>query len=308
MKKWLLLACIIFISIASILYFLIPANANPGYQTIVNSTQGGTSRQMLNKANWQLWWPGQKINDTIYTYQHYTYRIDKILLNRIELTAFNNKDSIKGALQFQLYGGDSTKIEWVYINKFSANPFKRIQQYFQLKKSGKTTDSLLGDIKKYFDNPENIYGLKITTQKVVESSLISFKNTFQHYPSTEEIYGMIHSVQEYIKKSGGEEAGYPMIHVEIQGPEIFETMVGVPTKNDLPANNQFQLKHLRLGIMLTADVIGGINSVAKGETELTNYMTDYRRNSPAISFQSLVTNRLETDSAKWVTRLYYPVF
>jgi hypothetical protein len=309
MKKWIIIICLFLITITSILYFLVPANQNLGYQTIVNCTESGASRQILNKGSWQLWWSAQKVNDTLYTYQHYTYRIDKVLLNGIEVTLLNNKDSVKGFLQFQPYGTDSTQFQWTYKNNFSVNPLKRFDQYLQLKKSGKTVESLLGDIKKYFDNPENIYGLKITMQKVVESSLISLKNTFQHYPSTEEIYGMIQSVKEYIKKTGGEEAGYPMLHVEKEGAEIFETMVAMPTTNDLPAQGQFQVKHMHMGFMLAAEVTGGVYRVVKGEKELSNYVSDYKRNSPAIPFQSLVTNRLlETDSTKWVTRLYYPVF
>jgi hypothetical protein len=58
-----------------------------------------------------------------------------------------------------------------------------------------------------------------------------------------------------------------------------------------------------------AEVKGGLFSVINGEEELTYYLSDYKKNSPAIPFQSLVTNRLlEIDTSKWVTKLYYPIF
>lgn len=310
MKKWIIIVCLFLLVIATILYFLIPANKNTGYKVMVNCTESGASRKIINKENWQLWWPGQKINDTLYTYQSRTYKIDKILLNGIQTTIFNNKDSVKAVLQVLFYGNDSTQFQWMFNNiNYSANPLIRFKQYFAVRKCSKNIVLLLENMKKYFDNPENIYGLKITRQRVAEASMISLKDTFQQYPSTQEIYGMIQSVKGYIQKKGGEESGHPMLHVEKEGPAIFEVMVAVPTKKDLPSEGQFELKHMHLGFILTADVKGGAYSIVKGEEELTNYFRDYKKNSPAISFQSLVTDRLtETDSTKWVTRLYYPVF
>jgi hypothetical protein len=42
---------------------------------------------------------------------------------------------------------------------------------------------------------------------------------------------------------------------------------------------------------------------------MKNYVEDNKKTSPAIPYQSLITNRLtETDTTKWVTKLYYPVF
>jgi len=86
-------------------------------------------------------------------------------------------------------------------------------------------------------------------------------------------------------------------------------MVAIPTKSDLQSEGKFQLKKMVLGNILMAEVKGGVHIVMKGENELTNYMDDYKKLSPAIPFQSLITDRqLETDSSKWVTRLYYPIF
>ena len=309
MKKWILTVSVLVVVIISILYFLIPANQNAGYQTVVNCTQTASSRKIIYTEKWKLWWPGEKINDTLYKYQNYTYSIDKILLNGIEITISDNKSSVKGFFQFGYYGHDSTRFDLTYKNNFSSNPLKRFQQYFQLKGFESNVISLLGNIRKYFDNPENIYRLNIIADKVVESSLISLKKTFQHYPSTIEIYQAIDSVKGYIKKAAGEEAGFPMLHVENRGPENFELMVAIPTTNELPTEGQFLLKRMHAGYALTAEVTGGVYRVMDGERELANYIIDYKINSPAIPFQSLVTNRLqETDTTKWITKLNYPVF
>jgi len=309
MKKLILILCVCIILFAGAVYFLIPTSQKLAYQTVVSCTESGVSRQIINKEKWPLWWPGQIKNNSVYSYKSYEYNFKKILLNGIETTIGNKQDSVKGFLQFAYNGNDSTQFLYTSNYNFSANPFKKIVQYFQLKKIENNIENLLADIKKYFDNPENIYGLNILKQKVTESSMISLKHTFQHYPSTQEIYGMIQSVKEYIHTKGGEENDFPMFHVQVEEPTTYEVMVAIPTKIDLPSEDKFQLKKMVLGKILVAEVKGGIYSVMKGDEELTNYISDYKKISPAIPFQSLVTNRLlEADTTKWITKLYYPVF
>lgn len=308
MKKWLIIFGLLFIAIIAAVYFLIPTNQQFNYQITVNCTESAVARRIINKEKWQ-WWQGQKEDSSIYSYKNYNYKIDKILFNGLHATVSNNKDSIKGTLLFSYYGNDYTQFFWSSTYNLSTNPFKKIVQYVKLKKIEKNTEDLLQDVKKYFDKEENIYGMKIIKERVTESSMISIKDTFPNYPSTEEIYDMINSLKEYIKKTGGEETNHPMLHVQQHDSTTYEAMVAVPTKSDLPSEGKFRLKKMMVGNILMAEVKGGLYTVIKGEQELTNYVNDYKKIAPAIPFQSLVTNRLlETDTSKWITRLYYPVF
>jgi len=100
-----------------------------------------------------------------------------------------------------------------------------------------------------------------------------------------------------------------MLNVFETGPESYEAMVAIPTKWDIPMEGNFKLKKMVLGNILVGEVKGGVKTITQQEKELAFYVTDHNKMSPAISFQSLVTNRLqEPDTSKWVTRLYYPVF
>lgn len=299
---------LIFAIIAS-LYFLIPSRQYIKDKIFVNSTQTAVSRFIINVDKWPCWWPGKRIDDSNYSFKNCTYRIEKILLNGFETLVINNRDSLRGFVEFAAYGKDSTQFKWISTKGFSGNPYKRFVEYTELKKLEKNIDSLLSNMQKYFDRQENIYGMKIVAQKVTDTSLISERNTFSHYPTTDEIYKMIHSLKEYIKQKGGEETNFPMLNVNKEGAERYETMVAIPTKRDLPSEGKFQLKKMVLGNILMGEVKGGVHTVVKGEEQLAYYVTDYQKTSPAISYQSLVTNRLsESDSSKWVTRLYYPVF
>jgi hypothetical protein len=309
MKKYLTRIALFVLITAVAFYFYIPTTKNTHYQTLVNCTEGGATRQIIHKGKWQFWWPGQKKADNDYMYKNYNYRIDKILLNGFEATIFKGTDSMKGKFQFDYFGVDTTLFQWNVGSSFSANPLKRINQYFEFNKFKSATENLLGDTKKYFEKQENVYGMKVVQETVKEASYISTKKTFSYYPSTQEIYILIKALKDYLAKKGGEEKGDPMLHVEQEGPGIYTTMVALPTKNELPSEGEFQLKKMILGNILMGEIKGGNYTIRAGEKELANYVIDYKKLSPAIGFQSLITNRLlETDTTKWITRLYYPIF
>jgi hypothetical protein len=62
------------------------------------------------------------------------------------------------------------------------------------------------------------------------------------------------------------------------------------------------------GKILVAEVKGGEQRVREAAANLQNYVDDYKLKSPAIPFESLVTDRTkETDTSKWITKLYYPI-
>ncbi len=63
------------------------------------------------------------------------------------------------------------------------------------------------------------------------------------------------------------------------------------------------------GKILSTEIKGGEYAVETGFKELSNYISDNQLTSPAIPFQSLVTNRvMEPDTSKWITKLYYPIY
>jgi hypothetical protein len=63
------------------------------------------------------------------------------------------------------------------------------------------------------------------------------------------------------------------------------------------------------GNILVAEVKGGPYTVTNAFNSLHDYVTDHDLQSPAIPFQSLITNRLQQpDSTKWITKIYYPIY
>lgn len=309
MKKWVILILVIIAAFLITIYFVIPRSQEDSFQTVFACTPQAVTRQIINPENWQNWWPGKKVNDSIYSFENYNYKVGKILLNGFYTTVYNDKDSIKGLLQFIYFGMDSTQFKWTSDYHFSKNPLKRIKELKEVKKLNNNVVELILDIKKFFSSQENVYGMKIVEDKIKDSTMIALKQTFDHYPATEEIYDMIHSVQKYIKENNGVQTNFPMLNVHKEGPSRFQAMVGIPTKADVPSRENFELKKMVLGMVLKSEVKGGVEKVKKGEKELAYYITDHHKYSPAIPFQSLVTDRIaQPDSTQWITELYYPVF
>ena len=146
-------------------------------------------------------------------------------------------------------------------------------------------------------------------QKVTDANYISLKVSSNHYPASLEVYEMVKLIKDYIREKGGEENDSPILNIHTEDSVKFETMVAIETKQEVAGNEKFKVKKMVIGNMLVAEVKGGNYIIIEGENELKNYISDYKKTSPAIPFQKLVTNRLlEPDTAKWVTKLYYPIF
>lgn len=309
MRKKLLPAVIIILALVAVVIFFIPPVKSGNYQAMVTCNSDATMRIIINEKNWSDWWPGEKKSDSLYTYKNIVYRIDKILLNGFNATLFNGKDSAKADLQVAKTAMDSSTFIWSYVTVLSSNPFKKLVNYVSGDVFTDNIKSLTAALKNHFDKEENVYGMKITRETVKDSTLVSLKKQFDHYPTTEEVYRLIAEVKEYIKKKGGEESDYPMLNIHTEIPGSYDAMVGIPTKVPLPAEGDFLTKRLVLGFILTGEVTGGISRVRDAEEQMNRYMLDHQKLAPAIPFQSLITNRQEVkDSTKWVTRLYLPVF
>ena len=309
MKKWLVIIGLLIIAFIVAVSFFIPSSESFTYASSVKCPQEAATRFLINKNKWQQWWPGEKKDEHLYMYKNYEYRVNKIMLNAVDITVSDSKDSVRGLLRIVSDTGMLTKLQWNSTFEFSSNPFTKLSGYFQTKNIKSNIAGLVEDSKLFFEKQENLYGMKIKVETVQDSSLVSYSRLLNHYPATEEIYNMIEMIKEYIQRKGGKENGSPMMHIQTISPTEFGIMVAIPTLGDLPSEGEFRAKKMVLGNILTGEVKGGVYVVTQAEQELKNFVTDFRRMSPAIPYQSLITNRMqETDTAKWITRLYYPIF
>ena len=172
-----------------------------------------------------------------------------------------------------------------------------------------STVSPLSRDEKIAEKEENIYGMKIREENVVDPYLVSIKTYLPAYPSTDTVYGMIEQLRNYIKQQGALENNPPMLHVEKTGDSTYLVMVALATNKPLTGTRIISFKRMVLCKILVAEIQGGPNKVENQLKEMENYVQDNNRNSPAIPFASLVTDRRkETDTSRWITNIYYPVY
>jgi hypothetical protein len=121
---------------------------------------------------------------------------------------------------------------------------------------------------------------------------------------------MIQSLKNYIGQNNASEKNAPMLNIFEIDSTHYEAMTAIPVDRQLPQTKEFAPKFLlKGGNILEAEIRGGPNTIEKALDEIENYRTDYKFTSPAIPYQLLLTDRMkEKDTAKWITRIYYPVF
>ena len=293
-----------------IVVYLLPSRQKIVESAVISCYVDAPIRLVSDQNRWTSWWPGKKINDSTYNYKKSLYHIQKVLVNGFNATAENGSLLYTVDAEFLAAQNQSTRFNLIAEFSFSANPFKKVIQYIAFLQAKKELTAFREYIQQFFITPEKVYGHPISQQRLVHSSLISAKQTYDHNPSVAEIYTLINEVKQYILLNGSMEMDFPIMNVYAADTTSYQLMVAIATDRDLPSSGKFFLKNMvRQGGVLVTEVKGGMQTIENARKEMEYYMNDNKRSSPAIPYQLLVTDRLkETDSTKWITRIYYPVY
>jgi hypothetical protein len=161
----------------------------------------------------------------------------------------------------------------------------------------------------FYSKTENIYGINIRQESVVDSILIFTHARSTEYPSVSFIYVLVDELKNYIKSQSANETGFPMLNVGSRDSTGYLVRVAIPVDKRLPSVGNISYKWmLGGGKILTTEIKGGVEATNRASIQMNNYITDYHLSAPAIPFLSLVTDRRkEPDSSKWVSKIYYPI-
>lgn len=306
MKKVLLVG-IVFILAGIAAGFLLPTEQAKQTTLSINCPAPALARYLTTAQKWKSWWPGVAMGDSSWQLEGKTFHITEILLNGFR--ALSEDHTVAIDLQFSPVNSNESVITLQTRYALPFHPVYRLWAWLSGGPAEKISNRLHAQCNDFFGNPKNVYGLDIKKGKVQYFSWMAAKNTFDHLPTTEETYQLIEALQLYIIEQKGVALSDPILHVHQEAPSTFELMVALPTDRNLPSTNRFQLKNMILGSLLTAEVKGGSQRVGEAERELENYVKDHQMVSPAIPFQTLITNRrLVQDSSQWITRVNYPIF
>jgi hypothetical protein len=267
------------------------------------------NRNISNPSYWTKWWPGKKLNNSKYSFLEKEILINKIQLNGFEGQAQSRGKQIKINLQALTISSYTSQINLTTQYAFSSNVVTKLIQYVSLLKDKSDFTKFLQQIQVVFSSTEKTYGFNIERQRVPNSSYISVKQSFTHSPTTEEIYSMIQELEKYIASQNSNVANAPIVNIYTDNNKEYEVMVAIATDRDLPSNTKYSLKNMMLGNIMVAEVKGDRKKIDECIQAMKYYISDYKKSSPAIYFERLITNRLaEKDSTQWITTINYPIF
>jgi len=308
MKK-LLIVVFVLIALTAVVSLVLPSEQNISQSVVVDCPIEAPTRLVSDPAKWSAWWPGQQLNDSVCSSGQTLFQVQKILLNGFQ--AQTSRGSLPGFVDFNFFmaanGGTQFNINGIY--RFSSNPFTKALQYISMMDTKKTIRNFMQQVEANFSNVEKVYGFNIERKQLVHTTYISLKHPFDHLPSVVEIDSLVKELKQYIATEQGREMDAPIMNVYPGESKAFEAMVAIATDRELPSTNRFLLKNMvRNGYVMVAEVKGGPQVIDSCKKELENYVQDYRKSSPAIPFQQMISDRVkEKDSTRWITRLFYPV-
>ena len=313
MKKILILVAILLLALV-ISYFAIPEKLQISKVALLSSNKRKayrclTEENLLNKFLEKS--TNDAKSDTGYAFTHngISFLFRQRMFDLVEVGIVTGGDTLESFISLTELSPDSSSLVWSSSMEAASNPFTRMSNYWKGRKVHKSMSEKLDRYQQLVVNDDEVYGLKIERSQVTDSLLVTAKKTTTAFPSREEYYGLINKLQQYIAHSGAAPSNFPMLNISTADSTSFITTVAVPVNKVLPGNGEIAFKRMFPGNILITEVRGGVDAVEAGFSGLNNYVSDYQLVPPAISFQSLVTDRLVVkDSSQWITKLYFPVF
>lgn len=294
-KKRTILPVFIAIGIPLLVIF-INSGKTKSFKVNLNAPETAVQRQLIHKTAWSKWWPGTVVNDSTFSFEEVTYTFQSPLINGVQLQLKDADAAAIGGLSFVAQSDTSSILTWSSTGKMSSKMKSSMQK-------------LLAHCNDVFSNQEKLYGFNVKTTTVLNPHLISIKKKFAQYPTVSEVYAMIEQLQKHADAKKTSQLNPAMLHVNPAEDGVgLEAMVAIPISFKLEEEGDFKPKFMIQGALLEAEVVGGISKVEQSMLEMKNYLQDYKLSSPAIPYQSLVSDRRTTDSSKWITKIYHPVF
>jgi hypothetical protein len=313
MKKWLLITAGILVLLLTSVYVFFPKLLHISNIEQINCNINSVNRFVMVEDKWARWWPGTVEHDSlsnknVFIYNGYKYIITGNRYYAVAIQTHDNELAIDGTIFFLPMSIDSVQAEWKYSLETNSNPINRIHLYRETKKVNKNMMDIMKSMKAFLEKQENVYGMRIDEILVKDTILVTTKFSSDQYPSTSKIYGLISGIKNYISINNAKGTSFPMLHVWHDSGR-FHTTVAIPVDRRIPENKTYTMKRMVPGKILVSEVTGGLYRTREALRQLEIFLSDNNLSSPAIPFESLITNRMEEpDTAKWVTKIYYPVF
>lgn len=295
-----------------LIYAFVPGSVALRQDRKVSVNAKAFARVFPDETQWRKWWPGSvegagsaptfRLNKTVFTVHQKRW-------SSVVIQIEANGQRLLSELRFIPVDATAVNLLWEGKAVTSNDPVLRVKKFLGMEAVQRDMATVIASIQAYYGTEKNLYGLAIEKTLVKDSALIATTVETEGYPSAQTIYGLVDKLQAYAVQKGAQQTGLPMLNVFTQDSVRFKTQVAVPVNKKLPDQGGIGYRWmLGGGNILVAEVTGGPHTINNAFAQMDLYIQDNRRTPPAIAFQSLVTNRRQQpDTARWVTKLYWPV-
>lgn len=314
MKKILIVILLLVVIAAAWLYVFVPTDLKVSSIRYIDCPDNAAGRFLSDEKQWRLWWPAGK-SDTVavngkplLVYGRDTFSIINQSFNGVMIATSFEGRSVNGSMAHAKTTNDSLAVVWQYNVTLSKNPVTRMKEYLAAGELKKSTGALLDTLKDFLEKTDKRYGISIKEIRVTDTVLISRYFESASQPSVATVYREIETLKKFAAANGVQETGFPMLNTTMLDSTHFKTRVAVPIEKAIKDAGGNEVKRMIPGRILVTEVKGGPATIARAFLQLRYYQLDNELSSPAIPFESLITNRLqEKDTANWITRIYYPI-
>ena len=289
-------------------FYFIPSQLHVAASGYAGCNARPAAQLLLDSAQWQRWWPNHKGIDD-FKHEDFSFSIsDRSPYAANIIITDKAGHSIVSVANIILYKNDTTGVEWQCTLKSSANPIQRIQNYLLATKIKKNMDRLLKAFILFSNEEKNIYGVKIEREKFRDTFMISSQIVVKEYPSVNKIYEEIEKLKMYAASKDASPINSPMLNIDAVDSTGYLLKLAIPISKEIASSDVYRFRFMIQGNTLQSTVTGGPQTIKNTIEQMRLYIGDYHLSSPAIPFESMVTDRnREADSSKWVTNIFYPV-
>lgn len=294
-------------------YAFIPSTITVSETAAVKCVADAAIRKLTDKTSWAGWWPG-KIDQstdggTLYQLNGTVYTVSQRMLHTLALQIRQGNNTVGSHLSVLNLPGDSSIIKWECQLEAGNSPFQRIKTYREAIALKKNMDSVTAALQHYLSSFENVYGVNFREASTTDTVLITTRAVLPVYPSTASIYSMVDKLKGFCESGKCTITGTPMLNITALDTGRYQVMVALPIEHSVAASGDIQLQKMIPGRFVIAEVHGGPHAIENMHRQLLHFFQDYHRTAMAIPFEYLVTDRRqETDTSRWVTRIYSPVY
>lgn len=290
-------------------YYFIPSQLHVAASGYAGCNARPASQLLLESEQWNRWWPNLTDNDTVFKQNGFTFSVSNKSPYAADILIKDTDGRIiVSVANLILYKNDTTGIEWQCTLHNSANPITRFQNYLLATRIKKSMDQLLKSFILFANDEKHIYGVKIERERFKDTFMISSQTHLSAYPSEKIIYEHIEKLTQYAASKGASPINPPMLNIDAVDSSGYLLKLALPISKEITSSDSFRFRFMIQGNTLKANVTGGPQHIKNTIEQMRLYIGDFHLSSPAIPFESLITNRsLEKDSSKWTTNIFYPV-